>query len=73
MINKDNVVATCGQCHEDLPDDFAHGEVHTTATSKESGGKYYVRNFYIYFITIIILGFVIYRILEYKRRVKRVE
>jgi hypothetical protein len=73
MIHKDNVVVTCGQCHEDLPEDFAQGEVHTTATSKESGGKYYVRNFYIYFITIIILGFVVYRILEYKRRVKRVE
>lgn len=70
-IHKDNIQQTCGQCHDDLPADFAQAEVHTTAESKDSGGKYYVRQFYWYFITIIIVGFILYRILEYKRRQNR--
>lgn len=73
LINKANIQSTCGACHDDLPEDFAEGEVHTSAKDKESGGKFYVRQFYIWFITIIIVAFVIYRVLEYKRRVKRVD
>ncbi len=73
MIYKDNIEATCGKCHVDLPPDFAHGTIHTSATTKDSGGRFFVRKFYIIFITIIIIGFILYRILEYKRRVKRVE
>lgn len=73
MIYAANIQTTCGQCHDDLPEDFARGQVHTSATDVESGGKFYVRKFYIWFISIIIVAFVIYRVLEYKRRVKRVE
>ena len=73
LIHKDNVQKTCGQCHEDLPEDFAQGTVHTSSSSEESGGSFYVRKFYYIFIPVIILAFVIYRILEYKRRAKRVE
>jgi len=72
LINAANIQTTCGKCHEDLPADFAKGAVHTSATSSESGGKFYVRQFYIWFISIIIVAFVIYRVLEYKRRIKRV-
>ena len=73
LINKANIENTCGSCHEDLPADFAQGEVHTSADDPESGGKFFVRQFYIIFISLLILGFIIYRVLEYKRRVKRVE
>ncbi|UCG62242.1 MAG: hypothetical protein JSV52_02850 [Candidatus Zixiibacteriota bacterium] len=73
LINAVNIETTCGKCHEDLPEDFVRGAVHTSAKDKSSGGKFYVRQFYIWFITILILGFVIYRVLEYKRRVKRVQ
>ena len=73
LIHSDNIEATCGACHDDLPDDFAHGTIHSSAKDKESGGKFFVRQFYIIFISILVLGFIIYRILEYKRRVKRVE
>lgn len=72
MINAANIQHTCGKCHEGLPADFARGAVHTSAKMKESGGKFYVRQFYIWFISLIVLGFLIYRILEYKRRIKRV-
>ncbi len=73
LINSLHIEATCGQCHDDLPADFAQGAVHTSASDKSSGGKFYVRKFYIWFISILILGFIIYRVLEYKRRVKRVQ
>ena len=72
MIHMANIQNTCGECHEDLPEDFAKGAVHTSATDIESGGKFWVRKFYIWFISIIVLAFIIYRVLEYKRRVKRV-
>lgn len=73
MINAANIEATCGQCHTDLPASFASAQVHESASEKESGGEWYVRQFYIWFISILIVIFIIYRVLEYKRRVKRVE
>ena len=73
LIHNDNIEATCGKCHIDLPPDFAHGTIHKSASDESSGGEFFVRKFYYIFITIIILGFILYRILEYKRRVKRVE
>ncbi|MDH4157207.1 MAG: cytochrome c3 family protein [candidate division Zixibacteria bacterium] len=73
LVHKDNIQATCGVCHEGLPEDFARGTFHASATDKSSGGQFYVRQFYIWFISILIVAFVLYRILEYKRRVKRVE
>jgi len=73
MIHPANIQATCGHCHEGLPADFARGTFHESASEKESGGEFYVRQFYIWFITILVIGFILYRILEYKRRVKRVE
>jgi hypothetical protein len=72
MINSANIQKTCGNCHENLPADFARGAVHTSASVKDSGGEFYVRQFYIWFISILILGFIVYRVLEYSRRIKRV-
>lgn len=71
-INPVNIQKTCGRCHEDLPAEFAQAAVHTSASDISSGGEFYVRKFYIWFISILVLGFIIYRVLEYKRRVKRV-
>ncbi|MBI5267034.1 MAG: hypothetical protein HY851_07365 [candidate division Zixibacteria bacterium] len=71
-INKANIEVTCGKCHKDLPADFAKASVHTSASDPASGGEFFVRKFYIWFISALILLFLIYRILEYKRRVKRV-
>ncbi len=71
-INPTNIEKTCGECHEGLPADFAQGAIHVSAKEKSSGGAWYVRKFYIWFISILILIFIIYRVLEYKRRVKRI-
>lgn len=73
LINKANIQNTCGQCHDDLPEDFAQGTVHVAAEKDSSTGTYYVRKFYYIFIPIIIIGFIVYRVLEYKRRAKKAE
>jgi hypothetical protein len=71
-INPANISKTCGQCHDDLPDEFTHGTFHVSASEKSSGGQWYVRQFYIWFISILVVLFIIYRVLEYKRRIRRV-
>jgi hypothetical protein len=71
LVNSNNIETTCGKCHEDLPPDFAHGTFHVSASDEDSGGRFYVRSFYIWFISILIALFILYRILEYKRRAKR--
>ena len=73
LIHPDNLESTCGKCHEGLPADFARGTFHESAEDPESGGQFFVRKFYWWFISIIIIGFILYRILEYKRRVKLTE
>ncbi len=72
-INPANISKTCGQCHDDLPEEFTHGTFHVSASDKSSGGLWYVRQFYIWFISIIIVLFITYRVLEYKRRVRRID
>lgn len=71
LIHTDNIVKTCGNCHEGLPADFARGTIHLSSSDKDGGGAFYVRRFYYWFIPIIIFGFIIYRVLEYNRRSRR--
>ena len=73
LIHPDHISNTCGKCHDDLPDEFTHGTFHVSASDRSSGGQWYVRQFYIWFISIIIVLFIAYRVLEYKRRVRRVD
>ena len=56
MIHPDDIETTCGQCHEDLPPDFAHATFHKSASDPESGGEFFVREFYYWFISIILLN-----------------
>ncbi len=67
-INAANIEKTCGECHHDLPADFARGTVHTSPGSEGSGGSYNVRIFYYLFIPILLILFVLYRFLEYRKR-----
>lgn len=73
MIHPANIQKTCGKCHDDLPEEFMRGTVHASVTDSETDSGFYVRKFYVWFIPIILMLFVLYRVLEYKRRVKRVD
>jgi len=59
-INKANLPETCGKCHPGATNKFALGRIHVEATRESSLGKYYVRQFYIWFITILVICFVSY-------------
>ncbi|OGL48567.1 MAG: hypothetical protein A3C43_04120 [Candidatus Schekmanbacteria bacterium RIFCSPHIGHO2_02_FULL_38_11] len=64
LINKDNLPKTCGKCHPGATGKFAIGKIHVEAKKESSLGKYYVRQFYIWFISILIVCFVSYVALE---------
>jgi hypothetical protein len=71
-INKANLPYTCGKCHPGASENFARGKIHVQATRENSPGVYFVRQFYIWFIGILMVCFVVYVLLDtfgkYRRR-----
>lgn len=64
LVYKDNLPKTCGKCHPGATGKFAMGKIHIEAKKESSVGKYYVRQFYIWFISILVVCFVSYVSLE---------
>ncbi len=60
----DNLSRTCGNCHPGAGEKFTIGKVHIEAKPESSLGTFLVRQFYIWFISILILGFITHIILE---------
>lgn len=70
--HRGNLVATCGGCHPDAGENIlVGGKIHVEATRESSPGTFYVRRFYTWFITILMVGFVFYMIVETYGRLKR--
>lgn len=59
-ISKANIPKTCGKCHPKASDKFAQGNIHIQATKESSPGVFYVRTFYIWFISILMVCFLTY-------------
>lgn len=72
-IHPDNLPNTCGKCHPGAGEKFKIGKVHIEATPSSSLGTFLVRQFYIWFISFLVLGFIIHIFLEAlgRRREKR--
>ncbi|MGD0232983.1 MAG: cytochrome c3 family protein [Syntrophorhabdales bacterium] len=70
-INEQNLPRTCGKCHPTMKNVTSIGKVHVEATKGSSLGMYYVRNFYTWFIGLLMLLFVGYIVLDVYGRVKR--
>lgn len=70
-INKANLAATCGKCHPGAGENFAKGRIHVEATKESSKGMYYVRQFYTWFIGILMSCFLIYTALDLNGRRRR--
>lgn len=72
-IHPDNLPHTCGKCHPGAGETFKIGKVHIEAKPSSSLGTFLVRQFYIWFISILVLGFIIHIFLEAlgRRREKR--
>jgi hypothetical protein len=69
----DNLSKTCGKCHPGAGEKFKIGKVHIEAKPESSLGTFLVRQFYIWFISLLVVGFIIYIVLEAlgRRREKR--
>ncbi|MEW5806275.1 MAG: cytochrome c3 family protein [Acidobacteriota bacterium] len=63
-IHPDNLSKTCGKCHPGAGEKFKIGKVHVEAKPGSSLGKFLVRQFYIWFIMILVAGFLTHIILE---------
>jgi hypothetical protein len=70
-VHPANLPDTCGQCHPGAGTTFARGKVHVTATREDAPGVWIVRNFYIWFIGILVSLFLIYIVLDVYRHVRR--
>ncbi|MBI5115887.1 cytochrome c3 family protein [Candidatus Poribacteria bacterium] len=70
-INRENLPATCGKCHPGASRNFALGKVHVEATRENSIGVYAVREFYKWFIGVLVTCFALYAVLETVGKMRR--
>lgn len=65
-VNPKNLPETCGKCHKNAGPGFAQGKVH-----QDAGGKLIVRQFYIWFTSILAALFIIHIMMDIVRRKKK--
>jgi hypothetical protein len=70
-INPKNLSRTCGKCHPGLKDAASIGKVHVEAKKESSRGMYFVRQFYTWFIGILMALFIAYIALDVYSRIRR--
>lgn len=66
-----NLEKTCGHCHKDVTANFAKGPIHVTSSTTPGRVVYYVQNFYIGLIVLVIGAMVIHNGIDFVRRSKR--
>ncbi len=62
-INEANVVATCGQCHDNADANFANSYTHETTSISANPINYWIRRIYIVAIILIVGGMVLHNLL----------
>ena len=70
-INKKNLPETCGKCHPGAAETLFNAKIHLTDPEKDNPWVYWIRLFYIVFITVIIGFMVIHNILDINRKRRR--
>jgi cytochrome b subunit of formate dehydrogenase len=70
-ISKQNLVATCGQCHPGAGENFTKGSVHIALAQSTDALLYWVRLFYILLIVTVVGGMVVHNSLDFIKRSKR--
>lgn len=68
LVSPQNLRITCGKCHPGATQNFAKGLVHggiKTLYNMPEMAKYYVKNFYIFLILIVVLGMVLHNGLDF--------
>jgi len=69
-IHKDNLAGTCGKCHPGTTDVFLNSPIHVTEASVQFPLLFWVKNFYVIIIILIITFMVLHNILHLNRRLK---
>jgi hypothetical protein len=70
-INPQNLSKTCGKCHPGMKNAASIGKVHVEAKKESSRGMYFVRQFYTWFIGILMALFIAYIALDVYGRIRR--
>jgi cytochrome b subunit of formate dehydrogenase/nitrate/TMAO reductase-like tetraheme cytochrome c subunit len=71
MINKANLVKTCGQCHPGVSEKFALSKVHVDAPLSADVGSVavrWIRKFYLSLIAVVIGGMVLHNFLIWRKK-----
>jgi cytochrome b subunit of formate dehydrogenase len=66
--HRDNLSATCGQCHPGAGTRFAIGTVHVVSTERAQAAVYWVRQAYLWLIWGTIGGMVLHNVLDLRRK-----
>ncbi len=69
-VNPKNLPVTCGQCHPGASENFAKGNIHVGVGGTGGVVKYWVEQFYIWLIIIVIGGMVLHNGADYFRKMQ---
>ena len=71
-IYKDNLAATCGQCHPGANQRFTIGRVHVSPAQRvESPVLYWIANLYVTLIFVVIGGMLVHNLADFVRKLLR--
>lgn len=75
MVNKANLVNTCGSCHPGANENFAKGNIHVTFEKEDEPLLYWISTIYITLIITIVGGMFFHNLLDFikKSRVKKLK
>ena len=69
-INKANLPATCGKCHQGANENFTRGAVHLLIAPATEPILYWIRAFYVGLILVIIGGMIAHNLLDFTHKSK---
>ncbi|MGE5810068.1 MAG: cytochrome b/b6 domain-containing protein [Ignavibacteria bacterium] len=70
MVNKKNLVKTCGSCHPGANENFAVGRIHVVMTKESEPILYWISTIYIILIVSIIGGMLVHNIVDFIKKAK---
>ncbi len=69
-INANNIVKTCGKCHQDANANYTKGKIHINPNSEESGPIYYIGGIFKWLTIITLTMLAIHVVLDLIKRLK---
>jgi len=70
MVNKANLVKTCGKCHPGANETFTQGNIHSTLSKEEDPILYWISTTYIFLLFSILGGMLVHNTLDLFKKAK---